>query len=105
MEIKIYVKYGENFKFQIYKVCIEVLMFCLFLGGLTFVLLWFIGLWVWSVPILLVEYAVGRYTRKTVVQVFRHMVGPYAQWMGGFVAFVVLGIAYVELILWVTEMS
>jgi SNF family Na+-dependent transporter len=73
-------------------------------GGLTFILLWFIGLWVWSVPILLVEYAVGRYTRKTVVQVFRYMVGPYAQWMGGFVAMVVLGIAYVEILLWVIEL-
>ncbi|XP_062520561.1 uncharacterized sodium-dependent transporter YocR-like [Corticium candelabrum] len=62
-------------------------------GGLTFLILWFCGLWVWSVPILLVEYAVGRYTRKNVLQSFRIMAGPYAQWMGGFIAFVVLGIA------------
>jgi hypothetical protein len=32
------------------------------------------------------------------------MVGPYAQWMGGFVAMVVLGIAYVEILLWVIEL-
>lgn len=64
------------------------------LGGLTFLILWFFGLWVWSVPILLVEYGVGRYTRKTVIQAFRYMAGPHFQWMGGFVAFVVLGIGY-----------
>eukprot|EP00118_Oscarella_pearsei_P003316 m.13872 g.13872 ORF g.13872 m.13872 type:complete len:549 (+) comp25278_c0_seq2:3519-5165(+) len=59
-------------------------------GGLVFLVLWAIGLWVWSIPIILIEYAVGRYTRKPVITSFKEMVGPWSQWMGGWIAAVML---------------
>ncbi|XP_065827007.1 uncharacterized sodium-dependent transporter HI_0736-like [Oscarella lobularis] len=62
-------------------------------GGLAFLLVWALGLWVWSIPVILIEYAVGRYSRKTVVGAFEHFHGPWYVWMGGWMAIATLGVA------------
>ena len=64
-------------------------------GGLVFLILWALGLWVWSIPIKLVEFAMGRYTKKNVIASFKELVGPWAQWMGAWVICVSLLIGYI----------
>eukprot|EP00118_Oscarella_pearsei_P003315 m.13866 g.13866 ORF g.13866 m.13866 type:complete len:554 (+) comp25278_c0_seq1:1702-3363(+) len=69
-------------------------------GGLVFLLLWGLGLWVWSIPIKLVEFAIGRYTRKNVIASFKELIGPWAQWMGAWIVLITLFIgAYYSVVL------
>ena len=56
------------------------------LGALTFLMVWAFFLWMWSIPILLIEYGIGRYTRKSTVESFNAMIGPSYRFMGGFQA-------------------
>ena len=61
-------------------------------GALVFLIVWFGFLWVWSIPIILIEYGVGRFTRKAAVESFAKLLGPSYRWMGAFLAAVTLGI-------------
>ena len=56
-----------------------------------FLLVWFGFLWIWSIPIILIEYGVGRFTNKASVESFAKLLGPSYRWMGAFLAVVTLG--------------
>ncbi|MFK7972457.1 MAG: sodium-dependent transporter [Bacteroidia bacterium] len=60
-------------------------------GG-TFILLWFLFLLVWSIPILLAEFAIGKSQQKGVIGAFAGAAGPKYAWMGWFIALCTLGI-------------
>ena len=53
-------------------------------GALSFLLVWFAFLWLWSIPLVLIEYGVGRYTRKTLIESFASLLGPSYRFMGAF---------------------
>lgn len=55
-------------------------------GGGTFLIPWMIFLFTWSIPLLIVEYAIGRTTRKGVVASLHAMLGPRFGFIGAFVA-------------------
>ncbi|XP_013385476.1 sodium-dependent dopamine transporter-like [Lingula anatina] len=57
-------------------------------GGLVFLIVWVCFLFMWSSPMLLLEYSIGRYTKKAVLQSFRDFVGDKATWCGAFVTLV-----------------
>lgn len=62
------------------------------LGALVFLIVWFMFLCLWSIPVCLIEYGVGRYTRKSVVESFYELIGPAYRWMGAFIGIVTLAI-------------
>ena len=64
-------------------------------GALVFLMVWFGFLWLWSIPIILIEYGVGRFTHKSVVESFNQLLGPAFRWMGGFLAVIALLIGLV----------
>jgi len=80
---------GGNYSLLCGKVLI-VLLLCVvyFSGGLAFLIVWFVFLWVWSIPIILIEYGVGRFTKKSTIESFYKLIGPSYRFMGGFQAFV-----------------
>ncbi|GAB4340228.1 MAG: sodium-dependent transporter [Calditrichia bacterium] len=53
-------------------------------GG-AFLIPWLIFLFLWSVPLLVVEFAIGRKTRRGVMASFGELGGSKVVWMGGFV--------------------
>ncbi|MCB0282825.1 MAG: sodium-dependent transporter [Calditrichae bacterium] len=55
-------------------------------GG-SFIIPWFIFLFLWSIPLLLVEFSVGIKTKKGVLGAFSDALGKRYTWMGWFVAF------------------
>lgn len=55
-------------------------------GG-SFLIPWLIFLFLWSVPLLLVEFSVGKKLRVGVIGAFRHILGKKYTWMGWFVVF------------------
>ena len=55
-------------------------------GGAAFLIPWFIFLFVWSIPLLITEFAIGRGTRRGAVGAFATMTQGRFAWMGGFVA-------------------
>ena len=61
-------------------------------GALTFLLIWFTFLWLWSMPLIILEYGVGRFTRKSTVESFGKLLGPSYRFMGAFQAAVGLGV-------------
>ena len=63
---------------------------CLITGGLQFLLVWILFLVLWSIPVILIEYSVGRFTRKAPVKSFRALLGPWSLWCGGWMVAVVV---------------
>ena len=63
-----------------------------FAGALAFLLVWFAFLWLWSIPIILIENGIGRFTKKSTVESFNKLLGPSYRFMGGFQAFAALSI-------------
>ncbi|XP_070534344.1 uncharacterized sodium-dependent transporter HI_0736-like [Ptychodera flava] len=61
-------------------------------GALQFLLVWIMFLFLWSIPMIVIEYAVGRYAKKTPVQIYRDFIGPRNMWCGGWILVVDLGI-------------
>ncbi len=61
-------------------------------GAGAFLFAWAIFLIVWSVPLILAEYALGRKGRIGLVSTFTRFAGKGFSWMGAFVGFVVVGI-------------
>jgi NSS family neurotransmitter:Na+ symporter len=55
-------------------------------GG-SFIIPWMIFLFLWSIPLLLVEFSVGKKTESGVVNAFRKTMGKKFTWMGFFVVF------------------
>ena len=63
-------------------------------GGGEFVVAWLVFLLLWSIPLILVEFGMGRKTRSGPVAAFVKLMGPRWAWMGAFVAFVAAAIMY-----------
>ncbi|MEO1573473.1 MAG: sodium-dependent transporter, partial [Pseudomonadota bacterium] len=62
-------------------------------GG-SFVLLWILFLLVWSIPILLIEFALGKKHKKGVIGAFADTLGQRFAWVGFFVTVCTLGICF-----------
>jgi NSS family neurotransmitter:Na+ symporter len=63
-------------------------------GGGSFLVAWVCFLILWSVPLLLVEFAMGKGTRYGTVGAFVKTVGPRFAWMGAWVAFTATAIMF-----------
>jgi NSS family neurotransmitter:Na+ symporter len=55
-------------------------------GGAAFLIPWTLFLFIWSIPLLVTEFALGRGTRRGVPGAFATLIGGRHAWMGGFVA-------------------
>ncbi|MCH9609844.1 MAG: hypothetical protein S4CHLAM45_02060 [Chlamydiales bacterium] len=63
-------------------------------GGGTFLIPWAIFLFLWSIPLIITELAMGKLTRKAPIGALAHTAGPRFAWMGGFIALVTTGILF-----------
>lgn len=63
-------------------------------GAGAFLIAWVIFLFVWSIPLIIAEYALGRKGRMGVVGTFVRVAGERFAWMGAFVAFVATAIMF-----------
>jgi NSS family neurotransmitter:Na+ symporter len=55
-------------------------------GGGSFLVAWVVFLFLWSVPLMIAEFAIGKRTRRGTVGAFTRMGGRGFAWMGAFVA-------------------
>lgn len=55
-------------------------------GGGSFLVAWVVFLFLWSIPLMITEFAVGKRMRQGTVGAFVGLGGPGFAWMGGFVA-------------------
>jgi len=62
-------------------------------GG-TFIILWIFFLFVWSIPLLLAEFSIGKKFKKGVIGSFGSLAGKKFAWMGFFITICTLGIAF-----------
>ncbi|KAK7091645.1 uncharacterized sodium-dependent transporter YocR-like [Littorina saxatilis] len=62
-------------------------------GGLVFLLVWVLFLFLWSIPMLLVEYGTGRYTQRGVIVSFRQFMSDKFAWCGAWICMVTFMIA------------
>ncbi len=63
-------------------------------GAGAFLIAWVIFLFLWSIPLIVAEYALGRKGRLGVVGTFARVAGKKFAWMGAFVAFVATAIMF-----------
>ena len=63
-------------------------------GAGAFLVAWIVFLFVWSIPLIIAEYALGRKGRKGVVGTFARIAGEKFAWMGAFVGFVATAIMF-----------
>jgi NSS family neurotransmitter:Na+ symporter len=63
-------------------------------GAGAFLFAWLIFLFLWSIPLIIAEYALGRKFRMGAIGVFKKAIGSKFAWMGTFVAFVSTAIAF-----------
>ncbi len=63
-------------------------------GGAAFIVAWIIFLFLWSIPILIAEFGIGKKTRYGTVGAFGKLLGEKYTWMGGFVGFCSMGIMF-----------
>ena len=63
-------------------------------GGGSFLVAWVVFLLLWSVPLILVEFTMGRETRYGAVGAFSRLVGPKFAWMGAWVAWTATAIMF-----------
>lgn len=63
-------------------------------GAGAFLVAWLVFLFVWSVPLIIAEYALGRKGRMGVVGTFAKIAGERFAWMGAFVGFVATAIMF-----------
>ena len=62
-------------------------------GG-SFILLWILFLFIWSIPLLLSEFAIGKKFKRGVIGSFALFAGKKYAWMGFFITLCTLGIAF-----------
>ncbi|MEM6735097.1 MAG: sodium-dependent transporter [Bacteroidota bacterium] len=62
-------------------------------GG-SFILLWILFLFIWSIPLLLSEFAIGKKYKSGVIGSFAQFAGKKYTWMGFFITVCTLGIAF-----------
>ncbi len=55
-------------------------------GGGSFLIAWVVFLLMWSIPLMIVEFYIGRKARKGPVEAFSSLVGEKFAWMGGWIA-------------------
>lgn len=63
-------------------------------GAGAFLAAWVVFLLVWSLPLIIAEYALGRSSRKGIVGAFAHHGGPKRAWMGAFVGLTATAIMF-----------
>jgi neurotransmitter:Na+ symporter, NSS family len=63
-------------------------------GGGSFLVAWAVFLLAWSVPLLILEFGMGKGTRQGAVGAFVKTLGPGFAWMGAWVAFVATAIMF-----------
>ncbi|MCH8275920.1 MAG: sodium-dependent transporter, partial [Bacteroidetes bacterium] len=63
-------------------------------GAGAFLFAWFIFLLVWSVPLIIAEYALGRKGRMGVIGTIAKVAGKKFAWMGAFIGFVATAIMF-----------
>jgi neurotransmitter:Na+ symporter, NSS family len=63
-------------------------------GGGSFLVAWVVFLLLWSVPLLILEFGMGKGTRKGAIGAFIDTMGPGFAWMGAWVAFVATAIMF-----------
>ena len=63
-------------------------------GGGEFLVAWIVFLFLWSIPLILLEFGLGRKTRSGPIKTFIKMLGPRWAWMGAFCVFVTAAIMF-----------
>ncbi|MFQ5706228.1 MAG: sodium-dependent transporter [bacterium] len=63
-------------------------------GGGSFLIPWLTFLFLWSIPLLIVEFAMGKETRRGTVGAFGKLLGRKYTWMGAFVGFCTMAIMF-----------
>ncbi len=63
-------------------------------GAGVFLLAWIISLLLWSIPLIIAEYAIGRSGRRGTVGSMISLIGEKFAWIGGFIAFVASAIMF-----------
>lgn len=63
-------------------------------GGGSFLIPWIIFLFIWSIPLIILEFTIGKHTRKGPVGAFVQLAGERYAWMGAFVVFVSTAIMF-----------
>jgi len=63
-------------------------------GGGSFLIPWLIFLFIWSLPLIISEFAIGKFTRKGPVGAIAKIAGKRFTWMGAFIAFVSTAIMF-----------
>lgn len=63
-------------------------------GGGSFIIPWVIFLFIWSIPLIIAEIAMGKLTRKAPIGALAKTAGPRFGWMGAFIALVSTGILF-----------
>lgn len=63
-------------------------------GAGAFLIAWVVFLFIWSVPLIIAEFAIGRNGRKGTIGSFIALVGKKYAWMGAFVGFVATAIMF-----------
>ncbi len=63
-------------------------------GAGGFLIAWVVFLFVWSIPLIIAEFAIGRHGRKGTIGSFIKLVGEKFGWMGAFVGFVATAIMF-----------
>jgi NSS family neurotransmitter:Na+ symporter len=62
-------------------------------GGGSFLIAWIVFLVLWSIPLILAEWAMGKAVRRGPLGAFRQILGDRFAWMGTWIAWVVVGIS------------
>lgn len=63
-------------------------------GGAAFLIPWILFLFIWSIPLLITELAIGKSMRLGTVGAFGKLIGKKFTWMGGFVGFCTMAIMF-----------
>ncbi len=63
-------------------------------GAGAFLIAWIIFLFVWSIPLIIAEYALGRKGRMGLIGTFSRIAGEKFAWMGAFIGFVAVAIMF-----------
>ena len=63
-------------------------------GGGSFLIPWVIFLFLWSIPLLIIEFTMGKETRRGTVGAFGKFIGKKFTWMGAFVGFCTMAIMF-----------
>lgn len=68
-------------------------------GAGAFIVAWIVFLFLWSIPLIIAEYTLGRKYRSGVVGVFKQAMGKKNTWLGAFVAFVATAITFFYIVI------